>query len=65
MSSKYSEMIIIPDTLRRPAEVERDELRVKLAEAQTEIERLKQENELLKNMHNSTITNSTINIRRG
>jgi hypothetical protein len=32
-------MIIIPDKLRRPAEVERDELRKHLAEAQAEIER--------------------------
>jgi chromosome segregation ATPase len=34
-------MIIIPDKLRRPAEVERDELRKHLAEAQAEIENLK------------------------
>lgn len=34
-------MIIIPDKLRRPAEVERDELRKQLAEAQAEIENLK------------------------
>jgi predicted nucleic acid-binding Zn-ribbon protein len=33
-------MIIIPDKLRRPAEVERDELRKHLAEAKAEIERL-------------------------
>ena len=32
-------MIIIPDKLRRPAEVERDELRKQLVEAQAEIER--------------------------
>jgi multidrug resistance efflux pump len=32
-------MIIIPDKLRRPAEVEREELRKNLAEAQAEIER--------------------------
>jgi CO dehydrogenase/acetyl-CoA synthase alpha subunit len=32
-------MIIIPDKLRRPAEVERDELRKHLAEAWAEIER--------------------------
>jgi hypothetical protein len=32
-------MIIIPDKLRRPAEVERDELRKQLAEARAEIER--------------------------
>jgi hypothetical protein len=32
-------MIIIPDKLRRPAEVERDELRKHLAEARAEIER--------------------------
>ena len=39
-------MIIIPDKLRRPAEVERDELRKQLAEARAEIERLKnKENE--------------------
>jgi predicted RNase H-like HicB family nuclease len=34
-------MIIIPDKLRRPAEVERDELRKHLAEAWAEIENLK------------------------
>lgn len=34
-------MIIIPDKLRRPAEVEREELRKQLAEARAEIERLK------------------------
>lgn len=34
-------MIIIPDKLRRPAEVERDELRKQLAEARAEIENLK------------------------
>lgn len=33
-------MITIPDTMRRPAEIERDELRKQLAEAQTEVERL-------------------------
>lgn len=33
-------MIIIPDKLRRPAEVEREELRKQLAEARAEIERL-------------------------
>jgi LPS O-antigen subunit length determinant protein (WzzB/FepE family) len=32
-------MIIIPDTMRRPAEVEREELRKQLAEARAEIER--------------------------
>lgn len=32
-------MIIIPDKLRRPAEVERDELRKQLTDAQAEIER--------------------------
>ena len=32
-------MVIIPDKLRRPAEVERDELRKQLAEARAEIER--------------------------
>ena len=34
-------MIIIPDKLRRPAEVERDELKKQLAEARAEIEILK------------------------
>jgi DNA-binding protein H-NS len=43
-------MIIIPDKLRRPAEVERDELRKHLAEAQAEIERLQAE---LKEIANS------------
>lgn len=33
-------MIIIPDKLRRPAEVEREELRKQLAGARAEIERL-------------------------
>ena len=33
-------MIIIPDKLRRPAEVERDELRKQLSEARAEIESL-------------------------
>ena len=33
-------MIIIPDKLRRPAEVEREELRKQLADARAEIERL-------------------------
>lgn len=33
-------MFIIPDELRRPAEVERDELKKQLAEARAEIERL-------------------------
>ena len=32
-------MIIIPDKLRRPAEVEREELRKQLAESRAEIER--------------------------
>ena len=32
-------MIIIPDKLRRPAEVERDELKKQLADARAEIER--------------------------
>ncbi len=34
-------MITIPDGMRRPAEVERDELKKQLAEARAEIERLK------------------------
>lgn len=34
-------MIIIPDKLRRPAEVEREELRKQLSEARAEIEMLK------------------------
>ena len=34
-------MITIPNTMRRPAEVERDELKKQLAEALAEIERLK------------------------
>jgi len=34
-------MITIPDAMRRPAEVERDELKKQLAEARAEIERLK------------------------
>ena len=34
-------MITIPDAMRRPAEVEREELRKQLAEALAEIERLK------------------------
>ena len=38
--------IIIPDKLRRPAEVERDELRKQLSEARAEIERF---NNLFKN----------------
>ena len=38
-------VIIISDRLRRPAEVERDELRKQLAEAKAEIERLKSEHE--------------------
>ena len=33
-------MIIIPDTMRRPAEVEREELRKQLAEARAEIDGL-------------------------
>ena len=32
--------MIIPDTMRRPAEVERDELKKQLADARAEIERL-------------------------
>ena len=32
-------MITIPDAMRRPAEVERDELKKQLAEARAEIER--------------------------
>ena len=32
-------MVIIPDKLRRPAEVEREELRKQLADARAEIER--------------------------
>ncbi len=40
-------MIIIPDKLRRPAEVERDELRKHLAEARAEIARLKKNLRLL------------------
>ena len=34
-------MITIPDAMRRPAEVERDELRKQLEKAEAEIERLK------------------------
>ena len=40
-------MIIVPDAMRRPAEVERDELKRQLAEARAEIERLKNQNESL------------------
>ena len=40
-------MIIIPDKLRRPAEVEREELRKQLAEARAEIERLNKNLRLL------------------
>jgi len=36
-------MIIIPDKLRRPAEVEREELRKQLADARAEIERKNEE----------------------
>ena len=36
-------MITIPDAMRRPAEVEREDLRKQLAEARAEIERLRQE----------------------
>lgn len=38
-------MITIPDAMRRPAEVEREELAKQLAEARAEIERLKNEHE--------------------
>lgn len=40
-------MITIPDAMRRPAEVERDELKKQLAEAQAEIERLNKNLSLL------------------
>ena len=40
-------MIIIPDKLRRPAEVEREELRKQLAEARAEIEMLNKNLRLL------------------
>ena len=42
-------MIIIPDKLRRPAEVEREELRKQLADARAEIERLRARNAILDN----------------
>jgi hypothetical protein len=45
-------MIIIPDKLRRPAEVERDELRKHLAEAQAEIEKNSKLIERMKNCQN-------------
>ena len=40
-------MIAIPDGMRRPAEVEREELRKQLAEARAEIERLNKNLRLL------------------
>ena len=40
-------MIIVPDKLRRPAEVEREELRKQLTEARAEIERLNKNLRLL------------------
>jgi predicted RNase H-like nuclease (RuvC/YqgF family) len=43
-------MIIIPDTMRRPAEVEREELRKQLAEARAEAERWKSECNALQRM---------------
>jgi uncharacterized coiled-coil protein SlyX len=57
-------MIIIPDKLRRPAEVERDELRKHLAEAWAEIENLKKNLRLLLcKKHLDACENSLFNSR--
>ena len=45
-------MIIIPDAMRRPAEVERDELRKQLAKALAEIE---EHHELVRMCHKRTV----------
>ena len=45
-------MIIIPDKLRRPAEIERDELRKQLAEARAEIE---SKDKLIEQMRNALL----------
>ena len=45
-------MIIIPDKLRRPAEVERDELRKHLAEARAKIESLTRSLTIVANWEN-------------
>ena len=45
-------MVIIPDKLRRPAEVEREELRKQLAEARAEIE---EHHERIKLQHRRTM----------
>ena len=42
-------MITIPDAMRRPAEVEREELQKQLSEARAEIERLRARNAMLDN----------------
>ncbi len=45
-------MIIIPDAMRRPAEVEREELRKQLADARAEIE---EHHELVRMCHKRTV----------